>query len=127
MQQCKLGTEALSLDQQINKVNNMPERYYVVVFKDGIEAHVFFETSQGILVRYVVKLVIKQGDIYHEVIRFDSAHDCPHKDIIGINGKVKRKVWFEMLDNKQGLDLAIKDLKDNYELYIERYLKWQKK
>jgi hypothetical protein len=64
---------------------------------------------------------------YQEVIRFDSAHDCPHKDILGADGKVKRKVWFELLDNKQGLDLAIKDLKDNYELYIERYLKWQKK
>jgi len=105
----------------------MPGRYYVVIFRDGIEAHVFFETSQGILVRYVVKLIIKQDDGYHEVIRFDSAHDCPHKDILGINGTVKRKVWFEMLDNKQGLDLAVRDLKDNYELYIERYLKWQKK
>jgi len=38
----------------------------------------------------------------------------------------RRKVWFEMLVYKQGLDLAIKDLKDNYELYVERYLKWQK-
>ena len=105
----------------------MPERYYVIVFKNGVEAHVFFETNQGILVRYVVKLIIKLYDGYHEVIRFDSAHGCPHKDILDENGKVKRKVWFELLDNKQGLDLAIKDLKDNYELYVERYLKWQKK
>ena len=105
----------------------MPERYFVIVFKNGIEAHVFFETNQGILVRYVVKLVIKQNDGYHEVIRFDSAHDCPHKDVLGADGKVERKVWFEMLDNKQGLDLAIKDLKDNYELYVERYIKWLKK
>jgi len=105
----------------------MPERYYVIVLKNGIEIHVFFETNQGILVRYVVKLVINKGEDYHEVIRFDSAHDCPHKDILGADGKVRRKVWFELLDNKQGFDLAIKDLKDNYELYIERYLKWQKK
>ncbi|MFZ4860064.1 MAG: DUF7718 family protein [Desulfuromonadaceae bacterium] len=102
----------------------MPVRYYAILLKDGIEIHVFFETNQGILVRYVVKLV-RNG--YQEVIRFDSAHDCPHKDILGVDGKVKRKVWFELLDNKQGLDLAIKDLKDNYELYVERYLKWLKK
>src|ERR1035437_2912246 len=105
----------------------MPKRYYVIVFRNGVETHVVFETNQGILVRYVVKLVIKHKGNYHEVIRFDSAHDCPHKDILGENGKVKRKVWFELLDNKQGLDLAIKDLKDNYEMYVERYLKWQKK
>ena len=79
------------------------------------------------MLRYVVKLIMKQDDGCHEVIRFDSAHACPHKDILGTNGKVKRKVWYELLDNKQGLDLAIKDLKDNYELYIERYLQWQKK
>jgi hypothetical protein len=40
---------------------------------------------------------------------------------------VKRKVWFELLDNKQALDLAIKDLKDNHELYVERFLRWLKK
>ena len=51
----------------------------------------------------------------------------PEEPPIGTDGKVKRKVWFDMLDNKQSLDLAIKDLKDNYELYIERYIKWLKK
>jgi hypothetical protein len=44
-----------------------------------------------------------------------------------INGTVKRKVWYEFLDNKQGLDLAIKDVKDNFEIYIERYKKWLRK
>ena len=38
-----------------------------------------------------------------------------------------RKVWFEFIDNNDGLNLAVKDLKDNFEMYIERYLKWQKK
>ena len=41
-------------------------------------------------------------------------------------GAVVRKTWFEFLDNKQGLDLAIRDIKDNYELYIERFKKWLK-
>jgi len=105
----------------------MPIRYYVVTLKNGAEIHVLFETSHGILLRFVVKLVLREENNYYEIIRFDSAHDCPHKDILGLDGKVKRKVWFESLDLKQGLDVAIKDLKDNYELYIERYRKWQKK
>ena len=105
----------------------MPIRYYVIELAQGIAIHVFFETSHGVLLSYVVKLVVRQDDGYHEIIRFDTAHDCPHKDILGIDGKVKRKIWFEMLDNKQGLDVAVKDLKDNYLLYIERYLKWQRK
>ena len=105
----------------------MPIRYYVIEIVQGCEIHVFFETFRGLLVRYVVKLVLKQPDGYHEVIRFDTAHDCPHKDILGTDGKVQRKVWFETLDNQQGLDMAIKDLKDNSEMYIERFLQWQKK
>lgn len=44
-----------------------------------------------------------------------------------MDGNVKKKVWFDLLDNKQGLDLGIRDLKDNYEMYIERFKKWLKK
>jgi len=105
----------------------MPIRYYVIELEKNVEIHVFFETVQGILIRFVVKLILSRVGAYHEIIRFDSAHDCPHKDVLGIDGKVKRKVWFESLDNKQGLDLAIKDLKDNYEMYIGRYDKWLEK
>jgi hypothetical protein len=36
------------------------------------------------------------------------------------------KKYFK-LDNKQALDLAIKDLKDNCEIYSERFMKWLKK
>jgi hypothetical protein len=63
---------------------------------------------------------------YREIIRFDSAHGCPLKDIID-DGTVIRKAWFEFIDNNDGLNLAVKDLKDNFEMYIERYLKWHKK
>jgi len=42
-------------------------------------------------------------------------------------GAVARKIWFESLDNQQGLDMAVKDIKDNYELYIERFKKWLRK
>jgi hypothetical protein len=105
----------------------MPTKYFKIDISDNVEIHVWFETVNGVIVSFVVKLIFKVGSDYHEVVRFDSAHECPHKDILDITGTVKRKVWFEFLDNKQGLDLAIKDLKDNFELYIERYKKWLKK
>jgi len=105
----------------------MPMRFFIIEIVKGVEIHVFFETVQGLLVRFVVKLVHKYRDKFYEIIRFESAHNCPHKDILDIDGSVKRKVWFEMLDNKQALDMAIQDLKDNYEMYLERYEKWLKK
>ena len=88
---------------------------------------VYFVTASGLIVDFVVKLIFLLDETHYEVVRYDSAHNCPHKDVLGTNGKVERKVWFELLDNKQGLNLAIKDLKDNYQLYVERFRKWLQK
>jgi hypothetical protein len=96
----------------------MPKKYYKIELPGNAEIHVNFETANGLIIDFVVKLVLRAGTTYYELIRFDSAHGCPHKDILDVNGKSKRKVWFELLNNKQGLDLAVRDLKDNHEIYI---------
>lgn len=105
----------------------MPQKYYVIELAEGIEIHVYFETLNGLVINFVVKLIVKIKEKYYEVIRYDSAHQCPHKDILDVKGGIIRKVWFDFIDNRQGLDLAIKDLKDNYEMYIERFKKWLRK
>ena len=102
----------------------MPEKYYKIELGDNVIMVVYFVTSSGLIVNFVVKLILLLDETYHEVVRYDNAHNCPHKDVLGTNGKVEKKVWFELLDNKQGLNLAIKDLKDNYQLYVERFRKW---
>lgn len=105
----------------------MPKKYYKIALAAGIEIHVYFESAHGLIVGFMVKLIVKIDKAVYEVIRFDSAHGCPHKDILAPDGSIKRKVWYELLDNKQALDLAVRDLKDNYEIYIERFKKWLKK
>jgi hypothetical protein len=102
----------------------MPKKYFVTELAADIEIHVYIETFNGLVISYVVKLLLRDGKKYYEVIRFDSAHGCPHKDTIDEKGEVIRKTWFEFLDNQQGLDMSIKDIKDNFELYIERFKKW---
>jgi hypothetical protein len=76
---------------------------------------VHFVTTSGLIVDFVVKLILAVNGRYYEIVRYDSAHNCPHKGVLEIHGKVMRKVWFEWLDNRQGLNLAIKDLKELYE------------
>ncbi len=105
----------------------MPKKYYTIELAKGIEIHLYFETLNGLVISYVVKLVLSVGKRYYEVVRFDNAHGCPHKDNLDEKGMVVRKIWFESLDNQQGLDMAVKDIKDNYELYVERLKKWLKK
>jgi len=105
----------------------MPKKYYKIELPSGAEIHVFFETASGLIIKFVVRLIMKFDSEYYEIVRFDSAHHCPHKDVLNPEGKVIRKIWFELLDNKQALDLAIKDLKDNHDIYVERFEKWLKK
>lgn len=102
----------------------MPKKLFRMFLAGDAEVHVFFESVNGLIVQFVVKLIVQIGDDSCEVVRFDGGHGCPHKDILDTEGNVVRKVWYEFLDNKQALDLGIKDLKEHYESYIERFKKW---
>jgi hypothetical protein len=87
---------------------------------------VYFKTIKGEVTDFVVKLLSMFEGEWHEILRYDSGHDCPHKDILNIDSEVIRKVWYDFLDNGQALTIAITDIKDNFEFYRERYQKWLK-
>jgi hypothetical protein len=99
---------------------------YFLVLKEEVIAYVFFRTTKGEVTEFVVKLLCMFGDEWYEVLRYDSGHGCPHKDILNIDGEVIRKIWYDFLDNGQALTMAITDIKDNFEFYKERYEKWLK-
>jgi len=105
----------------------MPIKFFRMFLSDQAEIHIFFETVYGMIAQFVVKLIWKTNDTKYEIIRFDGGHGCPHKDLLDLEGEVVKKIWYEFLDNKQALDLGIKDIKENYELYIERFKKWLEK
>lgn len=104
----------------------MSEKFYKIILSDEAEINVFIMIMSGLVVNFVVKLILKSKGNLFEVIRFDSGHECPHKDILKPNGGLSRKIWYESLDNEQALDIAVKDLKENYGFYIERFKKWLK-
>jgi hypothetical protein len=68
------------------------KRYFKINLSDNVEIHVFFETASGLIINFVVKLFLRLEDTYYEVVRFDSGHNCPHKDILNAQGKVIRKI-----------------------------------
>ena len=103
----------------------MDKEYFLEIVQ-GTIAYVYFKTEKGEVTAFVVKLLCEFGGKYYEVLRYDSGHECPHKDILNTEGRVIRKVWYDFLDNSQALTMAITDIKDNCEFYRERYLKWLK-
>ena len=101
----------------------MRNEYFLKIEEDVI-AHVYFRTEKRRVTEFVAKLMVLCDNTWHEVIRYDSGHGCPHKDILYINGDVTRKIWYDFLTNDQALTMAIMDIKDNYLFYKERFLKW---
>jgi len=101
----------------------MDKEYFLEIAEDTI-IYVSFKTERGDVTEFVVKLLSELEGEWHEILRYDSGHGSPHKDILNTNGEVIRKVWYDFLDNGQALTMAITDIKDNFEFYKERYQKW---
>jgi hypothetical protein len=64
--------------------------------------------------------------IYHDeewvdVQRSDTAHGCPHQDILGKKGGLLQKVWYDDLISKEVFTLAISTFKSNHEKIKEDF------
>jgi hypothetical protein len=105
----------------------MSEKFFKIIISGEAEINVFISIISGLVVDFVVKLILKINGNVFEVVRYDSGHECPHKDILKPDGTLDRKVWYESLDNQQALDIAVKDLKENQHFYIERFKRWPKR
>ena len=68
------------------------DKEYFLEIAEGIIAYVYFKTEKREVTEFVVKLLSMFEGEWHEIIRYDSGHDCPHKDILNIDGEVIRKV-----------------------------------
>src|SRR4051794_28164483 len=76
------------------------------------------ETFLGKVISFSVVLIKdRQG-----VTRFDTAHNCVHRDLLGRQtAGVIDKVWYRDLTLKEGFNFADEDLSDNYVQYFEYY------
>jgi len=57
------------------------EKEYVLNLSEDANAFIRFNTKEGIVDEFVVKLLFFSRNEWHEILRYDSGHDCPHKDI----------------------------------------------
>jgi hypothetical protein len=88
---------------------------------------IYFEVEKGQVINFVVKLYSIIENKKYEILRFDSGHNHPHKDILNKDGQVIRKVWFRHLSNNEVLTKALFDIRNNFEKHIERFnKKWFK-
>ena len=85
---------------------------------------VWFVTDGPTVNGFVVKLETVIDGRYREVIRFDGAHGRPHRDTLNWHGRVVHKRWAPIgTTYNQALTDAIDDITENWERYINAFLK----
>jgi hypothetical protein len=86
----------------------MPKHYFTRHVDSDMRMSIHFVNSGKSLHSFVVKLEVL------EVERYDASHGCVHRDIRSPSGQKLRSIWYEFLDNKAGLNAAIRDYDENH-------------
>jgi len=96
----------------------MPQKDFQIWLTDKIYLVVDYETMEGRIVGFVVRLMLIQNGSPYNVARYDTAHGTPHRDILSRSNNVLEKNWLTQMDFDSALTFAIDDFKKNYEDYI---------
>lgn len=75
---------------------------------------------------FVVNYVANISGHEYSVVRYDTAHGFPHKDICLPKGRALRKEPMMRADMSDLVDVAIDDLKEHWEMYRRRFERWLK-
>jgi hypothetical protein len=78
-------------------------------------------TEKGKIVFFRVQYETKINDIWYPVVRYDTAHGFAHRDLMSLNGSVKKTPLFNQ-DFNDALTFAESDLKFNWDNYRRRFL-----
>lgn len=65
---------------------------YALNLSENSKGYVRVITLDGAVDEFVVKLLYIDRSEWQEILRFDSGHGCPHKDILDLDGNIIRKV-----------------------------------
>jgi len=73
------------------------------------------------VVSFVVRLSLADGSRVRSIARYDTAHGCPHLDLVDGKGRLLEKRWLLGISLEEALQSAITDFRENYENYIEEF------
>lgn len=89
----------------------------------GNRVRVRFEKERGRITAFVVQLECLFGNKWHPVVRYDTAHDFAHRDVMRPNGIAEKRALL-ITDYNEALTYAHEDIKANWQRYRDRYQRW---
>ena len=80
----------------------------------------YHDLVQGHVVRFRIQYEAWIGERWHAIVRYDTAHGHPHKDILHPDGS-QDKVAFLGYSKEEVLTLGERDIKANWQRYRAEY------
>ena len=77
---------------------------------------------KGRVISFSVQLEVRHKDVWHPVIRYDTAHGFAHRDFLHPDGIIDKTPLF-LQDYNEAIIFAENDLKDNWEFYRDKFMK----
>jgi hypothetical protein len=100
----------------------MPQREWTINLPDGSRIVVDLRTHRSMTESFSVVLISEVDGEETCITRYDTAHDQPHRGVLGRRAGLLEKEWMILSDNKDAFRYALTDLQANYERYLEFYL-----
>ncbi len=85
-----------------------------------------FELDRNRVLKFVVQLECRFNDEWKPIVRYDTAHNVAHRDVLRPSGKTE-KTDMAIQDYNEALTFAIEDLAHNWENYRRRYERWRQR
>ena len=95
--------------------------YVIPLGHDG-RRRTYHKRLQQNIIEFVVQYELFIEGKWYPVVRYDTAHGFAHKDILTFNGTVT-KYELPFTDYNVALTFAEKDLKENWLVYREKFLR----
>lgn len=93
----------------------MPEKGFEIWINETTSIRIRRITQSGRLASFSVVLIVLDGDRWIDIGRFDTAHGCPHEDVIGKKAGLLQKVWYDQSSPKEVFAFAITKFQNEHE------------
>lgn len=99
------------------------EEFFIPLFR-GDAIRVRFDADRGTVTAFTAQYEVWADGSWRPAVRYDSAHDRPHRDTLNWAGDVIDKEWMrEGMGANEALTFAENDLKANADRYREEFLR----
>ena len=101
----------------------MAKKNWTIYLDTDCQILISLETNGPTVIGFAVVLVAAIDGKQVCITRYDTAHGQAHRDVLGRKSGLMVKEWLLDLTFNDAFDYAIQKIKENYENYIQDFLR----